>query len=228
MLKTLHLENFKSWATADLVFGKITGLFGPNSSGKSSLTQFLLLLKQTMEATDRGIALDLNGQYVSLGTFKDMIFSHDEGRSLSWRLSLQRETELVLRLFDPGDPDKLVRDKTLEVAGTAREAGKPVRMISTALEYVFGGMLFRLARKRGSETSFDLVAVPAERFRFIRNRGRAWRLPGPLWSYAFPDQARTYFQNASFLADLETAYEEQMDGLYYEAGQVSPLRRVTN
>ena len=93
-------------------------------------------------------------------------------------------------------------------------------MISTALEYAFGGMLFRLARKRGSETSFDLVAVPAERFRFIRNRGRAWRLPGPLWSYAFPDQARTYFQNASFLADLETAYEEQMDGLYY----LGPLR----
>ena len=220
MLKTLHLENFKSWATADLVFGKITGLFGPNSSGKSSLTQFLLLLKQTMEATDRGIALDLNGQYVSLGTFKDMISSHDEGRSLSWRLSFERETELVLRLFDPGDPDKLVRAKTLEVAGTAREGGKPVRMISTALEYAFGGMLFRLARKDRSETSFDLVAVPAERFRFIRNRGRAWRLPGPLWSYAFPDQARTYFQNASFLADLETAYEEQMDGLYY----LGPLR----
>ena len=215
MLKTLHLENFKSWATADLVFGKITGLFGPNSSGKSSLTQFLLLLKQTMEATDRGIALDLNGQYVSLGTFKDIISSHDEGRSLSWRLSFERETELVLRLFDPGDPDKLVRAKTLEVAGTAREGGKPVRMISTALEYAFGGMLFRLARKDRSETSFDLVAVPAERFRFIRNRGRAWRLPGPLWSYAFPDQARTYFQNASFLADLETVYEEQMDGLYY-------------
>ena len=167
-----------------------------------------------------GITLDLNGQYVSLGTFKDIISSHDEGRSLSWRLSFERETELVLRLFDPGDPDKLVRAKTLEVAGTAREGGKPVRMISTALEYVFGGMLFRLARKRGSETSFDLVAVPAERFRFIRNRGRAWRLPGPLWSYAFPDQARTYFQNASFLADLETVYEEQMDGLYY----LGPLR----
>jgi hypothetical protein len=173
-----------------------------------------------MEATDRGIALDLNGQYVRLGTFKDMIFSHDEGRSLSWRLSFKRETELVLRLFDPGDPDKLVGGKSLEVAGTAREGGKPVRMISTGLEYAFGGMLFRLARKDGSETSFDLVAVPAERFRFIRNRGRAWRLPGPLWSYAFPDQARTYFQNASFLADLETAYEEQMDGLYY----LGPLR----
>ena len=157
---------------------------------------------------------------MSLGTFKDMIFSHDEGRSLSWRLSFERATELVLRLFDPGDPDKLVRAKTLEVAGTAREGGKPVRMISTALEYAFGGMLFRLARKDRSETSFDLVAVPAERFRFIRNRGRAWRLPGPLWSYAFPDQARTYFQNASFLADLETVYEEQMDGLYY----LGPLR----
>jgi hypothetical protein len=29
MLKTLHVENFKSWATADLVFGKITVIAHP-------------------------------------------------------------------------------------------------------------------------------------------------------------------------------------------------------
>ena len=39
-------------------------------------------------------------------------------------------------------------------------------------------------------------------------------------SYAFPDQARTYFQNASFLSDIEAAYEEQIDNIFY----LGPLR----
>ena len=220
MLKTLHIENFKSWATADLVFGKVTGLFGTNSSGKSSLTQFLLLLKQTREATDPGIALDLNGQYVNLGIFKDMIYSHDEDRSLAWRLSFERDDDLVLHTFGPQEAGNPIRGKNLEVASTVHESGRPRRMVSTDLEYAIGGVVFRLTRKKGSETSFELSAEPSERFRFIRNRGRAWRLPGPFQSYGFPDQARTYFQNASFLADLEIAYEELMDGLYY----LGPLR----
>ena len=220
MLRTLHIQNFKSWATADLVFGKVTGLFGTNSSGKSSLTQFLLLLKQTKEATDRGIALGLNGQYVNLGIFKDMIYGHGEDRRLTWRISFERESDLILRPFGVGDSANPIRGKTLHVASTVRESGRPRRMVSTDLEYAIGGMVFRLTRKDGSETPFELVAEPAERFRFIRNPGRVWQLPGPLKSYAFPDQARTYFQNASFLADLEKAYEEQMDGLYY----LGPLR----
>jgi predicted ATPase len=57
-------------------------------------------------------------------------------------------------------------------------------------------------------------------FKFVRTPGRAWQLPGPIKSYAFPDQARTYFQNASFLADLEAAYEQQLDSIYY----LGPLR----
>ena len=42
-------------------------------------------------------------------------------------------------------------------------------------------------------------------------------------SYAFPDQARTYFQNASFLSDIEVAYEAQIDKIYY----LGPLRVYT-
>ena len=54
----------------------------------------------------------------------------------------------------------------------------------------------------------------------MRTPGRAWQVPGPIKSYAFPDQARTYYQNASFLADLEVAFEQQIDNLYY----LGPLR----
>ena len=58
MLKRLKLENFKAWHEADIRFGKVTGLFGTNSAGKSSILQLLLLLKQTRNATDRGLVLD--------------------------------------------------------------------------------------------------------------------------------------------------------------------------
>ena len=53
MLTHISFENFKSWASLKMPFGSVTGIFGPNSSGKTSIIQFLLLLKQTREATDR-------------------------------------------------------------------------------------------------------------------------------------------------------------------------------
>ena len=70
MIRRLELKGFKSWREVDLEFGKITGLFGTNSSGKTSLIQFLLMLKQTKDATDRAIALDLNGPLVKLGLYR--------------------------------------------------------------------------------------------------------------------------------------------------------------
>ena len=57
----------------------VTGFFGANSSGKTSLLQIVLLLKQTVESTDRTIALDLGDErsLVRLGTFPDILFEHD-------------------------------------------------------------------------------------------------------------------------------------------------------
>ena len=79
MLTRLRIQGFKSWAdTGDIKLGKLTGFFGPNSSGKTSLLQFLLMLKQTVESTDRSRVLhtgDANS-YVDLGTFYDIIHKH--------------------------------------------------------------------------------------------------------------------------------------------------------
>ena len=90
MLKKLSFTNFKSWPKADLTLAPITGLFGTNSSGKTSILQFLLLLKQTKEATDRAISLELNGPYVQLGTMQDAIHRHDESLrlALTWTFSV--------------------------------------------------------------------------------------------------------------------------------------------
>ena len=55
MLTRLRLENFKSWEdTWDIALKPITGFLGANSSGKTSLFQALLLMKQTAESRTAG------------------------------------------------------------------------------------------------------------------------------------------------------------------------------
>ena len=50
MITELRAQNFKSWQdTGNLQFAPLTGFFGANSSGKTSLLQTLLLFKQTVE-----------------------------------------------------------------------------------------------------------------------------------------------------------------------------------
>lgn len=54
MFKTLKVENFKVWTdTGEIKMSPITLFFGTNSSGKSSIGQLLMMLKQTVESSDR-------------------------------------------------------------------------------------------------------------------------------------------------------------------------------
>ena len=73
MLANWTLENFKSVGTKlTLPLSPITVLVGANSSGKSSIIQSILLIKQTLRyaATDRAIAL--NGPLLKLGNYQDV------------------------------------------------------------------------------------------------------------------------------------------------------------
>ena len=222
MLDSLSFTNFKSWEKADLQCGRITGIFGTNSSGKTSLLQFLLLLKQTKEATDRGIALELNGDFVELGTIRDAIHCHDEERSIVINLAFGLPTDLSLA--DPSEKRTATVAKG-RILGFEAEIGVQQRApVARRIAYTLGEMSFALAPRKGEATSFDLSAAPLNglgtNFSFKRTIGRKWQLPGPIKSYAFPDQARTYFQNSGFLSNLEAAYEAQLDEVFY----LGPLR----
>ena len=90
MLTRLRLENFKSWRdTEEIPLKPITGFFGTNSSGKSSLFQALLLMKQTAESSARGVALYFGdeGMLADLGDFESVIHKHDTARTLRFSLS---------------------------------------------------------------------------------------------------------------------------------------------
>ena len=222
MLERLKLENFKAWRKADLRFGRVTGFFGTNSAGKSSILQLLLLLKQTRNATDRGLVLDFGGpgDMASLGTFADVVHGHDERRRLRWILewSLPKPTMLSNPMGPPGIGNRLEIRCDVEM----RKSG----IRSRELAYRFAGVNFGLQLRANSDKEFELASDwefeqdTGWKFEFIRSRGRAWPLPPPIKSYRFPNETRTYYQNADFLSDFELAYENLMDSIYY----LGPLR----
>ena len=219
MLKRLKLENFKAWHEADIRFGKVTGLFGTNSAGKSSILQLLLLLKQTRNATDRGLVLDFGDptDLVNLGTFADVVHRHDENERMGWSLGWTLPKKL--RIGDPttSRSDLLFEGNRLQTRCTV--GLRQARLWSYQLAYRFDDVVFRLRPKTDTGTKFELTN-DSDDFEFIRNRGRAWPLPQPIKSYRFPNETRSYYQNADFLGDFELAYENLMDSIYY----LGPLR----
>ena len=68
IITALTIENFKGIREPVRVeFKPITLLFGPNSAGKSTILQSILLLKQTLQYAPIETALALNGPLVQLG-----------------------------------------------------------------------------------------------------------------------------------------------------------------
>ncbi|MCF3646027.1 AAA family ATPase [Planktothrix agardhii] len=117
MLTEYQLTNFKAFSkTKPIPIRPITLIYGPNSSGKSSIIQSLLLLKQTLQhAESPDIILIPKGNLVDLGSYRDFVYCHDVSQPFSiqatlpfhpqkwleksWALEqLQDTTELKIRI----------------------------------------------------------------------------------------------------------------------------------
>lgn len=197
----------------------ITGLFGANSSGKTSILQLLLMLRQTVESSDRSAVLEFGSErsLVQLGSFRDVIFDHDLNEPLGLRLKWK-----LPKALDVSDPNKA--GQTLFSGSdlgfeTKIQAGKGDKLIVEKLSYEFGGNQFAMQRKGTSGAKYDLTTEGSD-FSFKRPVGRPWDLPVPVKCYGFPDQTFAYFQNASFLGDLQLAFEKLFTRLFY----LGPLR----
>ena len=79
MFTHIRMKNFKSWKdSGEVKLAPLTGFFGTNSSGKSSLLQMLLLLKQTVLSGEILFFGNETSQ-TNLGNFREMI----HGRNLN-------------------------------------------------------------------------------------------------------------------------------------------------
>ena len=85
MLTGLILENFKTFGGVHPIpLGPLTVIYGANSSGKSSILQALLFLKQNVHlAENPNGPVILNGTEVDLGGFRQVSFLHDRKHQVS-------------------------------------------------------------------------------------------------------------------------------------------------
>jgi predicted ATPase len=101
MLRKWSLTNFKSFkGKTEIDLAPITVLAGANSSGKSTIIQSLLLLKQTLQYVPVTRALGLNGPLLKLGKFDDIknISSSADTIEFGW------EIDELMRYRSPNTP----------------------------------------------------------------------------------------------------------------------------
>ena len=189
MLTRLRLENFKSWQdTGNIALRPITGFFGANSSGKSSLIHALLLLKQTADSADRGIVFQFGGAAtrVDLGDFASVVHGHEAGSALG--LSLDWQTEKPIRITDTYARREVVRSEDIgfQVVTRMEGAGAGARLVVDQMAYHVGDAEFGLHLAYDEKYPYDLFTENAE-FRVcplsrteVGNRlsGQMLRLPG--------------------------------------------------
>lgn len=112
MLDALRLENFKAFKAQEIQLRPLTLLTGLNGMGKSSVLQALLLLRQSYQGQMLGkivskAALMLNGEYIQLGTGRDLLFDNadsneivialkfDRVKQITWRFAYDRQTDIL-------------------------------------------------------------------------------------------------------------------------------------
>src|SRR5260370_20005278 len=109
MIRNLRLRNYKCFEDQLLTFNLLTLLSGLNSTGKSSVIQSLLLLRQSYQQNMlQTTGLVLNGDLVHIGTAKDALFEGakedmigfdlvlgDETIKGTWRFDYDREADVL-------------------------------------------------------------------------------------------------------------------------------------
>ncbi len=223
MLEQLRIRNFKGWKdTGTIRMAPITLFFGANSSGKSSIGQFLLLLKQTMDSPDRKSVFfpgDKNSP-VQLGSYREMVFGRDSTNRIvfQYRWSLPE----TLKVTDPLSDFVFDGDRLSFEAEVGLDEGQRSTLVVHNLKYELcsgKGVSLEtgMERKQGARAEYQ---VEAAGYSLTRKSGRVWPHPAPVRFYGFPDEAVAYHKNADFVHTLNLRHEQLFRSLFY----LGPLR----
>lgn len=205
MFTRLRLTNFKAWKdSGDMALKPVTMLLGTNSSGKSTLVQSLLLLKQTVQAPDRTMHLNLGGDGIHdlfhFGRFDDVLCQAAEGvRQFSIGFDFHRAA---------GE-----RVRTGQFKATYGQTAAGSVAIQTLDLHTAGRHFQALRRDKGA------YALRVDGAAHARAKGVQY---APERSVAFSaDAIAVLDQDGPVVEDLSLAIRHELEGISY----LGPLRR---
>jgi len=185
MFTEIGIENFKTFGKMQRIPLKpITLLYGPNSSGKSSLLQSLLLFKQTLEeSADDKIVLLPKGNLVDLGGYHEFINGHDTRKDFhllisfkySWPDMEWQEVLWPVKTADLSLEFSFSQDKTGDILMTSIKTrdslhADPIVEWKNVLEIPH---LKRAVLKMKGEFEKDGSATPEELYRWLSDLKRS-------------------------------------------------------
>lgn len=228
MLRRLRIKNFKGWKdTGEIWLAPITLFFGANSSGKSSIGQFLMMLKQTVESADRKSPLFIGtkNSAINLGSYFDMLHNRNKQNTLSF--SYQWDFEPNLIVGNQENDNEIAINKLRFEAELKITSKKPNSLYVNKMEYEVPfdeadeGLdnSFKVGMNRVSEdkNQYTIYNYGVE---LKRNVGRPWSPGNPMKYYGFPDEVVAYHKNAGFVQDLNLANER----LFRQICYLGPIR----
>lgn len=217
MITQLQIQNFKSWRdTGPMRFAPLTGFFGANSSGKTSILQFLLMLKQTAESLDRAQVLNLGDErsYVNLGSFADVVFNHIESDPISFQLEWLPSL-VQINLFHP---DWFSTERTISFYAQFESIQQT--LLLQQFVYKQGvravGMQLQPSPPFRGEAQYIVIS---DSILEPRN-GAAPIVPSPIYFYGFPETLNLYYQNTMLLPWLTSLLDNLLGSFEY----LGPLR----
>ena len=190
MLREYRLTNFKAFGeTVTIPIRPLTLIFGANSSGKSSIFQSLLLLKQTLEeAKNPATALLPKGSLVDLGTYRDFVHRHETSGSFEFEVRFDLEST------------KHLTDLTQEILkrAAATDAGLSVQFSCDKENHAVVPSQVHIAT--GDETLPTIISCTPKRRQYDMDKD-------------------TYSQQGRFVASLEIARELKFWRYWCEAAR---------
>ncbi|NLV32665.1 MAG: DUF3696 domain-containing protein [Acidobacteria bacterium] len=223
MLKQLRIQNFKGWKdTGTIRMASISLFFGANSSGKSSIGQFLMMLKQTAESPDRKAVFYPGGKNsaVQLGSYQEMVFHRDPKNKITfdYRWSLPE----ILKFKDPLTGQTFSGDNLSFHAEVGLGDKDQYTLALDQLKYELlekdeSRLSIGMERKSDVKSEYK---VEATNYTLKRKQGRVWYPGAPVRFYGFPDEVVAYHQNADFVQEFNLRHEKLYRSLCY----LGPLR----
>ena len=223
MLRELRIKNFKCWEdTGPIRMAPITLFFGANSSGKSSIGQFLMMLKQTVESPDRKAVFYPGGKSsaVQLGGYQEMVYLRDPLKKIEFEYK-----------WDIPDKELVIKDSinNKSFSGSNLAFNASISLDEDQHSVVLNDLRYRLfdlnndevfsigmERRNGGKSEYKIESTG---YHLKRKQGR-WQPGPPVRFYGFPDEVVAYHQNADFVQELNLIHEKFFRSVFY----LGPLR----